>query len=57
MAFDGLTTKKIVSELNTVLIGGKINKVYEPNKNEIMLGIYSGRNKLCLKLIYCIRFI
>lgn len=47
MAFDGLTTKKIVSELNTVLIGGKINKVYEPNKNEVTLGVYAGRNKLC----------
>ncbi|MBP3501916.1 MAG: NFACT family protein [Clostridia bacterium] len=41
MAFDGIITNHIVSELNTCLIGGKINKVFEPNKNEIILGIYS----------------
>ena len=41
MAFDGIVTKKIVNELNSSILGGKINKVYEPNKNEIVLGIYS----------------
>ena len=45
MAYDGFVTRKIVAELNSVLIGGKINKVFEPNKNEIILGIYSaGKN-------------
>ena len=45
MAFDGIITSNIVSELNTCLINGKINKIFEPNKNEIVLGIYSsGRN-------------
>ena len=45
MAFDGIITKQIVCELQDVLIGGKINKVFEPNKNEIILGIYScGKN-------------
>lgn len=45
MAFDGIVTKKIVYELKDVLIGGKINKIFEPNKNEIILGIYShGKN-------------
>ena len=45
MAFDGIVTKQIVSELKKVLIDGKINKVFEPNKNEIILGIYSsGKN-------------
>lgn len=45
MAYDGFITKKIVSELNSVLVEGKINKVFEPNKNEIILGIYShGKN-------------
>lgn len=41
MAFDGITTKKIVSELNEFLCDGKINKIYEPNKNEIILSIYA----------------
>lgn len=45
MAFDGIATKSIVSELNRFIIGGKINKIFEPNKNEIVLGIYSqGKN-------------
>lgn len=45
MAFDGIVTKSIVSELNTFILGGKINKIFEPNKNEIILGIYNnGKN-------------
>ena len=45
MAFDGIVTKSIVSELNQFIVGGKINKVFEPNKNEIILGIYNnGKN-------------
>ncbi len=42
MAFDGIVTKQIIYELNSCLINGKINKVFEPNRNEIILGIYSG---------------
>ena len=45
MAFDGIVTKSIVSELNQFIIGGKINKIFEPNKNEVILGIYNnGKN-------------
>ena len=50
MAFDGIITKKIVAELNNSLIGGKINKVFEPNKNEIILGIYSHGVNYALNL-------
>lgn len=50
MAYDGIVTKHIVSELKNVLIGGKINKIYEPNKNEILLGIYSHSINYCLNL-------
>lgn len=45
MAFDGIVTKSIVNELNQFIVGGKINKIFEPNKNEIILGIYNnGKN-------------
>jgi len=44
MAFDGIVTKKIVHELSEYLINGKINKIYEPNKNEVILDIYNGKN-------------
>ena len=42
MSFDGIVLKKVIAELNSCLIGGKINKVFEPNNNEIILGIYSS---------------
>lgn len=48
MAFDGIVIKSVVAELNTCLINGKINKVYIPNLNEILLGIYSGGKNYCL---------
>lgn len=51
MAFDGFVTKTIITELNHTIIGGKINKIYEPNKNEIILDIY---NKQKLMLAICI---
>ena len=45
MAFDGIVTKSIVTELNQQIVGGKINKIFEPNKNEVILGIYNkGKN-------------
>ncbi len=47
MAFDGIVLRQVAKELNTCLLNGKITKVYEPNKNEILLGIYSnGKNHL-----------
>ena len=42
MAFDGIVTRHVINELETCLIGGKINKIYQPNKNEILFGIYAG---------------
>lgn len=45
MAFDGIIAKQIVAELQSCLLNGKINKIYEPNKNEMILGIYAnGKN-------------
>ena len=45
MAFDGIITKTIVNELNKNIIGAKINKVFEPTKNDIILGLYcNGKN-------------
>ena len=50
MAFDGIVTKAVIAELNHCLINGKINKIFEPNKNEILLGIYSGGKNYCLNV-------
>lgn len=44
MAFDGITTKAIADELQA-LAGARIDKVFQPNKNEIILGLYiNGAN-------------
>ena len=44
MAFDGIVAKSILSEL-TILVGGKIDKIHEPDRNTVVLGIYSqGKN-------------
>ena len=50
MAFDGIITKTISYELQKVLLDGKINKIFEPNKNEIILGIYSGGKNYALNI-------
>lgn len=50
MAFDGIITKAISYELQEVLTDGKINKIFEPNKNEILLGIYSGGKNYALNI-------
>lgn len=42
MAFDGIVTKSIVSELNNFIIGSKINKIFQPNKTDIILGLYGN---------------
>ena len=50
MAFDTLCVKKIVEELNNTVIGGRIDKVHQPEKDELMVGIrtYEGAFKLVL---------
>lgn len=48
MAFDGIVLKQVIKELESSLLGGKINKVYQPNKNEILFGIYSNGKHYCL---------
>lgn len=39
MAFDGIVTKAISTELN-LLSGARIDKIFEPNSNTIILGFY-----------------
>ena len=44
MAFDGIVTKAIASELK-FLSGARIDKIFEPNKNNIIIGMYlKGKN-------------
>ena len=50
MAFDGIITKAVIEELKPHLIGGKVNKVFEPTKNDIILSIYNNGNNYALEL-------
>ncbi len=41
MPFDGIVTKCIVNELNSLLAGGRVDKVFQPEADEIVLLIRS----------------
>lgn len=52
MSFDGLVTRAITHEFSSLLKGGRINKIHQPYKNEIVLVIRAnGKNhKLLLSV-------
>ena len=41
MALDGITVSNIVSELQKKLIGGRIDKIYQPLNDEIIFSLRS----------------
>lgn len=53
MAFDGITTKNILIELNNNLINARIEKIYVPTKNDIFLCFHT-KNRDNLKLLISI---
>ncbi len=45
MALDGIAVSNIINELNTTIVGGRIDKISQPERDEIILSIRnSGRN-------------
>ncbi len=50
MALDGIVLSNIVHELNTLLIGGRIDKISQPEKDEIILNIRNNRSSYKLLL-------
>ncbi|WHY99101.1 Rqc2 family fibronectin-binding protein [Peribacillus simplex] len=42
MSFDGLFTKAMTEEIASLLKGGRINKVHQPYKNEVILVVRAG---------------
>ena len=50
MAFDGGYLRYICNEINTIAVNSRVEKVYQPNKDEIVLGLrgMNGANKLLL---------
>ena len=41
MAFDGLIVSSVAKELSDLIIGGKIEKIYQPEVDELVLNIHS----------------
>ena len=39
MAFDALTLSVLTDEFKKTILGGKINKIYQPEKDEIVLSL------------------
>lgn len=44
MAFDGIVVKSLVADFQNKLIGARVNKVFQPNKYEIILSLYNSAN-------------
>lgn len=51
MAFDGLTTRLIVTELKQTLTNSRVEKIYVPNRNEIWLHLHTINRKSVKLLI------
>ncbi|MGI6010900.1 MAG: Rqc2 family fibronectin-binding protein [Ruminococcus sp.] len=45
MAFDGITIANIVSELNQTITGGKINKIAQPENDELLITVKNQRTQ------------
>ncbi len=50
MAFDGITIAHIVSELNHTIVGGKINKIAQPEGDELLITVKNQRTQYRLLL-------
>ena len=45
MSFDGIVTRAVINELETSILGGKITKIYQQEKDEILIHIHNlGKN-------------
>lgn len=45
MPFDGLALFGITYELKNLLVGGRISKIYQPDRNDIVLSVYNNREE------------
>lgn len=49
MSFDGIVTNAVVRELNSTILGGRVDKIYQPEKDELFISIHN--NGINYKLI------
>lgn len=45
MAFDGITTKIVIKELNNTVLNSRVEKIYIPNRNEVWLHLHTQDRK------------
>lgn len=45
MAFDGVTTKIVINELDSAILNSRIEKIYIPNHNEVWLYLHTQNRK------------
>jgi predicted ribosome quality control (RQC) complex YloA/Tae2 family protein len=57
LSYDGLVNYSVACELKSKIVNGKIDKIFEPNFEEIILGIYSNGEKFALDLVINPRFL
>lgn len=50
MAFDGIVIASLVSELRSTILGGKINKIAQPENDELLITIKNQKNQYRLLL-------
>ena len=50
MPFDGIVTAAVVHELNALLSDGRIDKVYQPDQQDIILSVHRGKDKYTVLL-------
>lgn len=41
MSFDGIVTRSVVKELSDTLVGGRVDKIFQQEKDEILINIHS----------------
>ena len=50
MAMDGLNLHASVLEMQRAIVGGKIDKVQQPERDELLLGVHAGGGNFKLLL-------
>lgn len=50
MPFDGIVTRAVTEQLQETLIGGRINKIYQPTETELLLTVRNQRKNFTLLL-------
>lgn len=51
MAFDGLVIKGIINELNKNILNSRVEKIYQPDQDEILIKLYGTNGKSNLRIV------